>query len=81
MVDTTISIRAAEFWMNNYRELLAMDEAALERMQALVTANASSPDDYQPDIQLVTSEIERVKDRLKYWEHLVGTIAAVARNA
>ena len=76
-----ISIRAAEFWMNNYRELLAMDEAALERMQALVTANAGSPDDYQPDIQLVTSEIERVKDRLRYWEDLVGTIAAVARNA
>ena len=57
--------------MNNYRELLAMDEAALERMQALVTANASSPDDYQPDIQLVTSEIERVLGRLRYWGEMV----------
>jgi len=81
VVDTPISIRAAEFWMNNYRELLAMDEAALERMQALVTAKSGPPDDYQPDIQLVTSEIERVKDRLRHWEDLVGTIAAVARNA
>jgi hypothetical protein len=81
VVDTTSSIRAAEFWMNNYRELLATDEAALERMQALVTANAGSPDDYQPDIQLVTSEIERVKDRLSYWEDLVGTIGAIAQNS
>ena len=70
-MQATISIHEAQFWMNTYRDLLAVDENALQKMRDLVIAGAGSPDDYEPDIQLVTTEIERVLGRLRYWGEMV----------
>jgi hypothetical protein len=71
VVQATISLKEAQFWMNIHRNLLAVDETALEKMRALVIARAGSPDDYEPDIQLVTTEIDRVLGRLRYWDEMV----------
>ena len=57
--------------MNIHRSLLAVDETALQKMRALMIARADSPDDYEPDIQLVTTEIERVSGRLRYWDEMI----------
>ena len=40
-------------------------------MRALLIAHAGSADDYEPDIQLVTTEIERVLGRLRSWDKVV----------
>ena len=73
-MQATISLLEAQFWMNNYRDLLAVDENALQKMRDLVIARAGSPDDYEPDIQLVTTEIERVLGRLRYWGEMVDRL-------
>jgi len=70
-VPATISLKEAQFWMNIHRSLLAVDETALQKMRALMIARADSPDDYEPDIQLVTTEIERVSGRLRYWDEMI----------
>jgi len=70
----TISLQEAKFWTNVYRDLLAVDETALRKMRALVIAHAGSADDYEPDIQLVTTEIERVLGRLRYWGEMVDRL-------
>ena len=73
-MQATISLQEAQFWMNTYRDPLAVDENALQKMRDLVIAGAGSPDDYEPDIQLVTTEIERVLGRLGYWGEMVGRL-------
>jgi hypothetical protein len=73
-MQSTISLQEAQFWMNNYRDLLAVDENALQKMRDLVIARAGSPDDYEPDIQLVTTEIERVLGRLRYWGEMADRL-------
>ena len=73
-MQATISVQEAQFWMNTYRDLLAVDENALQKMRDLVIASAGSPDDYEADIQLVTTEIERVLGRLRYWGEMVGRL-------
>jgi hypothetical protein len=65
-----LTIQQALFWMNLYRELLAVDESALLRMRALMAAEpAGGRGDlyYLPDVELVMSEIERVRARLDFW--------------
>ena len=37
METSTPTLEQALFWMNIYRDLLAVDESALERMRALIT--------------------------------------------
>jgi hypothetical protein len=65
-----LTIQQALFWMNLYRELLAVDESALLRMRALMAAEpANGRGDlyYMPDVELVMGEIERVRARLDFW--------------
>ena len=73
-MQATVALQEAQFWMNTYRDLLAVDEIAFQKMRDLVIARAGSPDDYEPDIQLVTTEIERVLGRLRYWGELVDRL-------
>ena len=73
-MQATVSLQEAQFWMNTYRDLLAVDEIALQKMRDLVIASAGSPDNYEPDIQLVTTEIERVLGRLRYWGEMVDRL-------
>ena len=73
-MQATITLQEAQFWMNTYRDLLAVDENALQKMRDLVIASAGSPDDYEADIQLVTTEIERVLGRLRYWGEMVDRL-------
>ena len=63
--------------MNIYRDLLAVDENALERMRGLITDGAAgnrSESYYLPDVDLVIGEIERVRFRLDYWLGLVDQL-------
>ena len=73
-MQATVALQEAQFWMNTYRDLLAVDENALQKMRDLVIASAGSPDDYEADIQLVTTEIERVLGRLRYWGEMVDRL-------
>ena len=73
-MQATVALQEAQFWMNTYRDLLAVDEIALQKMRDLVIASAGSPDNYEPDIQLVTTEIERVLGRLRYWGEMVDRL-------
>jgi hypothetical protein len=67
---TTPTLEQALFWMNIYRDLLAVDEVALERMRALITDSSNGDRAaalYTPDVDLVVGEIERVRARLDHW--------------
>ena len=72
------TLQQALFWMNIYRDLLAVDESALQRMRVLV-ADGMLKDRgeayYQPDVHLVMGEIERVRARLDYWLGLVDLLS------
>jgi hypothetical protein len=66
----TPTLEQALFWMNIYRDLLAVDESALERMRALITDSTNGDRveaQYRPDVDLVVGEIERVRARLDHW--------------
>ena len=70
METSTPTLEQALFWMNIYRDLLAVDESALERMRALITDSTNGDRvhaRYRPDVDLVVGEIERVRERLDHW--------------
>jgi hypothetical protein len=73
-VVVTISLQDSLFWMKAYRELLAVNEQALRRMQTLVAAHSGPPDECEADVQLIATEIDRVTDRLRYWEETVDSL-------
>ena len=79
LVETaTPTLQQALFWMNIYRDLLAVDETALMRMRALMaedTAMARGEVHYQPDVDIVVAEIERVRARLDHWLGLVDRLS------
>jgi hypothetical protein len=67
---STPTLEQALFWMNIYRDLLVVDESALERMRALLTDSTVGgrvEAHYRPDVDLVVNEIERVRARLDHW--------------
>jgi hypothetical protein len=75
---STPTLQQALFWMNIYRDLLAVDESALLRMRALMTEkHAQDRGDvyYIPDVELVLGEIERVRSRLDHWLGLVDLLS------
>jgi hypothetical protein len=77
-VTTTPTLQQALFWMNIYRDLLAVDENALQRMRVLITDGMAidrSEIYYQPDVELVIGEIERVRARLDHWLGLVDRMS------
>ena len=71
MVDATIPLRQALFWMNIHLALLAVQQRALGQMRALVATHFGRREEYEPDVLLVETEIERVLVRLMYWEEMV----------
>ena len=66
-----IPLKQALFWMNVYLELLAVDQRALRRMRGLIATGSTGWSVHRADIQLITAEITRVIDRLRYWEDQV----------
>ena len=65
-----LTLQQALFWLNLYRDLLAVDENALQRMRALLLeepARGRGEADYLVDVELVMSEIERVRARHNHW--------------
>jgi hypothetical protein len=79
-VVVTTSLKLALYWMNIYRELLAVNGLALHRMRDLI-AHSDWPDEHESDVQVVAAEIKRVRDRLAYWEDIVDRANAVALRA
>ena len=72
------TLQQALFWMNIYRDLLAVDENALRRMRILITEGMARDRGevyYQPDVDLVMGEIERVRTRLDHWLGLVDRMS------
>jgi len=64
--------------MNIYRDLLAVDETALQRMRGLISDGRSKDRGelyYRPDVELVMGEIERVRTRLDHWLGLVDRLS------
>ncbi len=78
METATPTLQQALFWLNIYRDLLAVDESALLRMRALMAediAMARGEIHYEPDVDLVVGEIERVRARLDHWLGLVDRMS------
>lgn len=78
METATPTLEQALFWMNIYRDLLAVDESALERMRALITDGKNgdrAEAHYRPDVDLVAGEIDRVRARLDHWLRLVDSLS------
>ena len=72
------TLQQALFWMNLYRELLAVDESALQRMRALILsapARARGDGFFQADVDLVAGEVTRVRERLDHWLVIVGAMS------
>ena len=72
------TLQQALFWMNIYRDLLAVDETALQRMRVLVVEGVLRDRGeayYQPDVDLVMGEIERIRARLDHWLGLVDRLS------
>lgn len=72
------TLQQALFWMNIYRDLLAVDESALLRMRVLVADGILRDRGeayYQPDVDLVIGEVERVRARLDHWLGLVDLLS------
>jgi hypothetical protein len=71
------TLQHALFWMNIYRDLLAVDETALQRMRALIADGNNGRRElyYIPDVELVVGEIERVRERLDHWLGLVDRLS------
>jgi hypothetical protein len=74
----TPTLQQALFWMNLYRELLAMDETALQRMRALILAapiRSMEDNFYKADVDLVVGEVLRVRRRLDHWLGIVAQMS------
>ena len=71
MVEGPLSLNQVLFWMNIHLELLAVQQKALGQIRGLVRANSGRCYEYEPDVRLVETEIERVLTRLTYWEEMV----------
>ena len=71
MVEGPLSLNQALFWMNIHLELLAVQQKALGQIRGLVRANSGRCYEYEPDVRLVETEIERVLTRLTDWEEMV----------
>src|SRR5579863_8368447 len=66
----TATIEQAEFWRNIYTEILAMEEAVLERIEQLM---ADQSPQARREVQLtnvpvVVAQAERFRSRLAFWE-------------
>ena len=65
-----LTLQQARFWLNLYRDLLAVDENALQRMRALLLeepARGRGEADYLVDVELVMGETERIRARHNHW--------------
>jgi hypothetical protein len=71
VVEGSLSLNQTLFWMNIHLELLAVQQKALGQIRDLVRANSGRSYEYEPDVRLVETEIERVLIRLTYWEEMV----------
>jgi len=71
VVEGSLSLNQTLFWMNIHLELLAVQQKALGQIRGLVRANSGRCYEYEPDVRLVETEIERVLIRLTYWEEMV----------
>ena len=54
--------------MNIHLELLGRQTSALQRMRNLAAADPWSKRDYEADLLLLTKDISRVEDRVRFWE-------------
>jgi hypothetical protein len=71
VVEGSLSLNQTLFWMNIHLELLAVQQKALGQIRDLVRAFSGRCYEYEPDVRLVETEIERVLTRLTDWEEMV----------
>ena len=72
------SLEQALFWQTIYREVLAMEETVLERIEQLM-ADQSPPARREVEltnVPVVVSQAQRFRDRLGYWDVRVGELQA-----
>jgi hypothetical protein len=65
------SLQTSLSWLNIYAELLGVQSYSLWRIRAILAARTTSPDECEADVYLVMDEMERVRDRFRYWEDVV----------
>src|SRR6202162_4154744 len=64
------SLEQAEFWRNIYTEILAMEEAVLERIQQLMADQSPQArrEVELTNVPVVVAQAERFRSRLGFWE-------------
>ena len=67
------SLQTSLSWLNIYAELLGVQSYSLWRIRTILEARETSPDECEADVYLVMDEMERVRDRFRYWESVVDT--------
>jgi hypothetical protein len=67
---TSASLEQAEFWRNIYTEILAMEEAVLERIQQLMADQSPQArrEVELTNVPVVVAQAERFRSRLGFWE-------------
>lgn len=70
---TTASLEQALFWRNIYTEILAMEEAVLERIQQLMAGQTPQArrEAELTDVSVVVSQVARIRSRWQVWESRV----------
>jgi hypothetical protein len=69
----TASLDQALFWRNIYTEILAMEEAVLERIQQLMAGQSPQArrEVELTNVPVVAAQAERFRSRLGFWESRV----------
>jgi hypothetical protein len=71
LVVVASSLQNSLTWLNIYAELLGIQSYSLWRIRGIVAARSSWPYECEYDIDLLMSEMQRVRDRFRYWENVV----------
>src|SRR6266446_5505018 len=66
---TMTAITQAQYLVGIYGEIVAMDRIILERVRQLIEEHADEPDaePYVANLRLLLEQLEKVGERLAYW--------------
>jgi hypothetical protein len=67
-----VTLQEALYWMNIQLELLVADQRALKRMRNVITVHEGDADGFARDVELLVIEVDRIADRLRYWEGVIA---------
>jgi hypothetical protein len=75
----TATLEQAQFWRNIYTEILAMEEAVLERIEQLMADQSPQArrEVELTNVPVVAAQAERFRSRLGFWESACERLGGV----